>query len=137
MKKEFGITWVIVVLIIGVVSGAAGGALLVTWKVMRFEADAITQSVAENAMGVIPELIALDEEETEARLAKFESAARSQIIGSIVALHFSLRYVTEEKRKSIEGVLRHIAANRDKLKVGKYGDPPRDDIENILKAYDE
>jgi len=135
--KRIGATWVLVGFVVGVLLGATGGALLVTWKVMRFEADAITQSVAENAMGVIPALAALDEEEVELRLERFESAARTQIIGSIVAMHFSLRYVTEEKGKYIEGVLRHIAANREKLRVGKYGDPARNDIEDILKVYVE
>lgn len=135
--KKIGATWVIVIFVVGVLLGTVGGAAFVTWKVMRFEADAVTQSVAENAMGVMPALLALGGKDVESRIDKFEKAARIQIIGSIVAMHFSLRFVTEEKGKYVEGVLRHIAANRAKLKVGMYGDPVRNDIEEILKEYAE
>jgi len=137
VNKSFGPAWLVIVLILGVLMGAAGGALFVTWKVAGYETDAIAQSVAENAMGVIPALAALGEDDSELRLERFESAARTQITASIVTLHFGLRYASDEKRDYFEDVLRHIARIREKLKIGAYSAPPRQDIEDILRTYVE
>jgi len=54
-----------------------------------------------------------------------------------VALHVSLRFLNNERKPHIEEVLRSIAANREKLKIGRFGEPPRDDIEEILNVYAE
>ena len=135
MNKKFGVSWIIVVFIVGVFFGAAGGALFVTWKVIRFETDAIASAVAETTFSMVPPVAALNGENEEERLKLFESAARTRLNGGVLTLHASLPMLSEEKRVQITNILISISRNREKLALGRFESPPRDHIEEILAIY--
>jgi len=133
--KKIGAAWVVAIFVVGVVIGALGGALIVTWEVSRFETDAIAHAVADSTFSTVPILIAFNEESVDKRLALIESAARSQLTAGIVVMHVSMSMVSDEKKNSFHEILRSIASKREKLKVGKFSDPPLEHIEEILAAY--
>ena len=135
--KRIGIAWVLAIFCVGILLGAAGGALLVTWKVMRFEADAITDAVADSTGKASWLLVVLNEEDFEKRLELVESTARAQTITGALTLHFNLPHLSDKKRKYVEGVLKSVASNREKLRIGNFSDPPRSDIDDILKLYEK
>lgn len=133
--KKVSAAWVVAVFVMGVVVGALGGALIVILEVQRYEADAIAFAVADSTFSTVPTLIAFDEESADKRLALIESAARSQLTAGIVVMHVSMSMVSDEKKDQLQEILRSIASKRERLKVGRFSDPPLDHIEEILATY--
>jgi ribosome assembly protein YihI (activator of Der GTPase) len=137
MKRKFVIVSVFLAFVAGAIIGGASGALFVSQKVVRYETDAIAMAVAESTFSVVPAVVALESDDQEAQLELFESAARARLNAGISTLHASIKLLNEDKRSYIEGVLKSIARNRDKLSLGQYDDPPKQHIENILAQYSE
>ena len=136
--NKIGITWIaLAVFIAGLIIGGLGGALVVTLNNARYQADAIVFSLTDTTASMVPLLAAISDGSESEQIALLESNARSQLIAGIVSLDASMPLVSEEGRRSISGVLTSIALNREKLKIGKYSDPPLDHIEGILVRYAE
>lgn len=135
--KKIGIVWVAAICVVSILLGALGGALLVTWKVIRFEADAVTHVAADATLNVASLLVMLDEEDFEKRIELFESLARSQTVVGVLNLHYNLQHLSEEKKQYVQSVLKGIATKRERLKIGNFADPPQAHIEEILKQYSE
>ena len=49
MAKKLGHLWVVAIFTIGLVIGGLGGALFVTVKTVRFEADVMTRAIADHS----------------------------------------------------------------------------------------
>ena len=135
MKNKICAVWVVAIFVMGVVVGGLGGALIVAREVQRYEADAITDAIAKSTFSAVPTLIAFDEGSMDKRLALVESAARSELTAGIAMLHASMSLVSDEKKDQHQEILRSIALKRERLKVGRYSDPPLDHIEEILATY--
>ncbi len=135
--KKIGVVWVVTLFLVGILLGGSVGALYVSWNVTRFEADAITQAVAESALGLLPLVVALRQEGTEERLNLFESGARAQLNGNVVSLHTSLPMLSGLQRRRIADILFSIANKREKLGLGRFDSPPKSHIEDILSGYSE
>ena len=133
--KKIGAVWVVAIFAVGVVVGGLGGALIVALQVQRYEADAATSVIAASTFRTVPTLLAFDEGNMDKRLALVESAARSELTAGIAMLHASLSLVSDEKRDQHKKILRSIALKRERLKVGRFSDPPLDHIEEILATY--
>ena len=54
MSKKIGLMWVGAVFTVGLVNGGIGGALLVTVKTVRFEADVVTRAIADSSFSLVP-----------------------------------------------------------------------------------
>ena len=54
----------------------------------------------------------------------------------IFALDISMARVSDDQKQTIEQILKSIAINREKLKIGKYSEPPMDRIEEILIPHE-
>lgn len=133
--KKITIFWITLSFVTGLTVGGLGGALFVLAEKMRYETDAIATAFAENVLSVTSPLIVINDKEGAARIDAFEAAARTIVIAGVGSLHVALRFMSDEKKPYIEGVLRGIAKNREKLKIGRFGEPSRDDIEEILNEY--
>ena len=92
-------------------------------------------AVAETTFSVTTPLIMINDKDGAARIDAFETAARPMVVAGVASLHVSLQVLTDEKKRYIEGVLRRIAANREKLKIGRFSEPPLEHTEEILNKY--
>ena len=135
MKRKILLLSVSAAFIVGAIVGGASGALFVTWKVLGYETDAMAMSVAESTYSVVPAILALNSDDQDLQFQLFEAAARTQLNSGISALHASIRLLSEERRKHIQGVLKSISANREKLSLGEFDNPPKPHIEEILAQY--
>ena len=133
--KKIGAAWVVAIFVVGVVIGALGGALLVTWEVLRFEADAMTSAAVDTTGSQVSILVAFNEENFDKQMNLIESVTRIHLISGILTLHLNMPVLSDEKRQAVTGTLKYIALNREKLKIGRFAEPPHDRIEEILAAY--
>ena len=133
--KKVSAAWIGAVFVMGVVVGALGGALLVTREVSRFEADAMTLAVLDTTASQVSILAAFNEENFEKQMNLIESAARIHLISGLLTLHLNMPVLSDEKRQTVRGTLKFIAINREKLKIGRFSEPPSDHIEKILASY--
>lgn len=119
----------------GLVVGSLSGALYYSSMYSRIEATALTYAIADSTITLVPMLLGFGENNLDTRISILELSARRQMTIGIVAMHINLPIVEDGKRKRILGVLRSIAEKREKLKLGKFAEPPREDIEEILVSY--
>ncbi len=137
MAKKLGYLCVVAVFTVGLVIGGLGGALFVTVKTVRFEADVMTRAIADSSFSLVPMLISLNEDELEKQINLITSSAHTQLTAGILIMHANMPLLSDDGKELIEGILRSIASKRAKLKIARFGNPPRKDIEEILVAYVE
>ena len=135
--KKIGLMWVVALFTVGLVIGGLGGALLVTDKTVRFEADVMTRAIADSSFSLVPMLISLNEDELEKQINLIASSTRTQLTAGILIMHANMPLLSNDGKEFIEGILRSIASKRPELKIGRFANPPRKDIEEILVAYVE
>ena len=133
MTKKSTAVWAITTFVVGMVIGGLGGALVVTYNMIRIDTQAIVYSIADHTAALTPLVTYLNEDE----LDQFASSARQQLTTGVVIIHHNLDLVSAEKRDMVEGVLASIARSRERLRLGQYADPPRPDVEEILDMYSE
>ena len=137
MAKKVGYLCVVALFTIGLVIGGLGGALLVTVKTVRFEADVMTRAIADSSFSLVPMLISLNEDELEKQINLTSSSAHTQLTVGILIMHANMPLLSDDGKEFIEGILRSIASKRAELKIGRFANPPRKDTEEILVAYVE
>lgn len=135
--KKITIFWITLSFITGATLGVLGGALFVSMKVLRYETDTMAMAAAETTFSVTTPLIMIHEKDGAARIDAFETAARRIVVAGVVSLHTSLPFLSDEKKRTIEGVLHSLARNREKLEIGRFSEPPLDHIEEILNKYED
>ncbi len=112
-------------------------SLFLTVKTVRFEADVTTRAIADSSFSLVPMLISLNENELEKQINLITSSARTQLTAGILIVHANMPILSDDGKEIIEGILRSIASKRAELKIGRFANPPREDIEEILVAYVE
>lgn len=121
----------------GLAIGGLSVALYLQTENSRFESEVLTQAVANSAYSYVPTLLAVTEDSVEQQIQQIESTARTQLIAGILLMNANMEYVSDNSRKHFRMILSSVARNREKLRLGQYASPPRDDIEAILVAYSE
>lgn len=124
-----------VVFVIGFVVGGLSVALYLQTEKSRYEADVLTQAIANSAFSYVPTLLAVSDGSIEDQISQIEASARTQLTGGVLLMNSNMDYVSPSSKEHFERILTSIAKNREKLGLGQYASPPREDIEAILIAY--
>ena len=97
----------------------------------------MTRAIADHSFSLVPMLFALNEDTVEKQVNRIASAARLQLTTGILIMHANMPILSDDGKELIKGILRSIASKRAELKIARFGNPPRKDIEEILVAYVE
>lgn len=95
----------------------------------------MTRAIADRSFSLTPMLLALNEDAVEKQVNRIASAARSQLTTGIIIKHANMPILSDDGKELIERILRSIASRRAELKVGRFANPQRKDIEEILVTY--